>query len=215
MEDNEQANFWKKTYADEYLRKNDGFDHNLLLEGWKTILKKLHPVGSILECGANIGRNIGALEILYPNAKMMAIEVSPAPIKVFRERFPHINIEESLIADSNLSDLSHDLVFTIGVLIHVHPDHLGETLERMFNLSSRYIVIGEYFNRTPVMVEYQGAKDKLFKRDFGKLVLETFRDRLTLVDYGFLWGHIYDAAGFDDITYWVFEKTDHLDLKGL
>lgn len=24
-----------------------------------------------------------------------------------------------------------------------------------------------------------------------------------LVDYGFLWGHIYDDAGFDDITWWV------------
>ena len=27
-----------------------------------------------------------------------------------------------------------------------------------------------------------------------------------LVDYGFFWGHIYDAAGFDDITWWLFEK---------
>jgi len=27
-----------------------------------------------------------------------------------------------------------------------------------------------------------------------------------LVDYGFLWGHIYDSAGFDDITWWLFKK---------
>jgi hypothetical protein len=54
------------------------------------------------------------------------------------------------------------------------------------------------------MLDYQGEKDKLFKRDFGKLVVENFS--VKLLDYGFLWGHIYDSAGFDDITWWVFEK---------
>jgi hypothetical protein len=54
-------------------------------------------------------------------------------------------------------------------------------------------------------VEYQGEPDKLFKRDFGKLFIENFG--VKLLDYGFLWGHIYDAAGFDDITWWLFEKS--------
>ena len=54
------------------------------------------------------------------------------------------------------------------------------------------------------MIEYQGQKDKLFKRDFGKLFIENFD--VTVVDYGFLWGHIYDKAGFDDVTWWLFEK---------
>jgi hypothetical protein len=57
-----------------------------------------------------------------------------------------------------------------------------------------------------VSLSYKGEDDKLFKRDFGKFVLEHFGDKLTLVDYGFLWGHIYDDGGFDDITWWVFEK---------
>ena len=77
-------------------------------------------------------------------------------------------------------------------------------LEKMFDYSEKYILIGEYFNRTPVMIEYQGEKDRLFKRDFGKLFMEKFPVRL--VDYGFLWGHLFDRAGFDDITYWLFEK---------
>jgi hypothetical protein len=29
---------------------------------------------------------------------------------------------------------------------------------------------------------------------------------VTLLDYGFLWGRIFDRAGFDDITWWLFEK---------
>jgi hypothetical protein len=65
-------------------------------------------------------------------------------------------------------------------------------------------LIGEYFNRTPVSIEYQEETDRLFKRDFGKLFMEHFS--VKLLDYGFLWGHIYDKADFDDITWWLFEK---------
>jgi hypothetical protein len=54
------------------------------------------------------------------------------------------------------------------------------------------------------MIEYQGEQNKLFKRDFGKLFIENFN--VQLVDYGFLWGHIYDDAGFDDIKWCLFEK---------
>ena len=74
----------------------------------------------------------------------------------------------------------------------------------MFDYSNRYILIGEYFNRTPIGLEYQGQSNKLFKRDFGKLVVENFA--VDIVDYGFLWGHLYDAAGFDDVTWWLFKK---------
>jgi hypothetical protein len=77
-------------------------------------------------------------------------------------------------------------------------------MKKMFNYSKKYIVMGEYFNRTPAMIEYHGEKDKLFKMDIGKLFIENFP--VSLVDYGFLWGHIYDSAGFDDVTWWVFEK---------
>lgn len=77
-------------------------------------------------------------------------------------------------------------------------------MRRMFDYSRRYVLMGEYINRTPVSIEYRGQMNMLFKRDFGKLFIENFDVRL--VDYGFLWGHLYDKAGFDDITWWLFEK---------
>ena len=77
-------------------------------------------------------------------------------------------------------------------------------MSSMYDFSQKYILIAEYFNRTPVMIEYQNQKDKLFKRDFGRLFVENFP--VKLVDYGFLWGFVYDEAGFDDITWWLFEK---------
>ena len=44
--------------------------------------------------------------------------------------------------------------------------------------------MGEYFNRTPVMINYRGEDDRLFKRDFGKLFVENFD--CNVLDYGFL-----------------------------
>jgi hypothetical protein len=96
------------------------------------------------------------------------------------------------------------LVFTQGVLIHINPDQLLPSMDKMYELSSKYILMGEYFNRTPTSITYQGEEDRLFKRDFGKLFIENFD--VKLVDYGFLWGHIYDHSGHDDITWWMFEK---------
>jgi len=97
-----------------------------------------------------------------------------------------------------------DLVFTMGVLIHINPDQLIENMAKIFKYSSRYILFGEYFNRTPVSIEYQGEQNKLFKSDFGRLFINNFD--VNLVDYGFLWSYIYQVAGFDDITWWLFEK---------
>jgi hypothetical protein len=54
------------------------------------------------------------------------------------------------------------------------------------------------------MIEYQGQEDKLFKRDFGKYFMENFT--VKLLDYGFLWSYEYEVGGFDDITWWLFEK---------
>ena len=72
------------------------------------------------------------------------------------------------------------------------------------SMSKKYILIGEYFNRTPVSIKYRNKQDLLFKNDFGKIFLENYK--VKLLDYGFLWGKIYDTAGFDDVTWWLFEK---------
>ena len=205
---NEQQKFWASTYADEYIQKNSHFDREKGVAAWRLMLKKMVPINSFLECGCNIGRNIDFLNEVLPHASKAIIEISQPAFEFVSSRHDLANAFNGAIeeADSitNFGESSFDLVFTIGVLIHIHPDNLLKNMERMYKLSSGYILIGEYFNRTPVMLEYQGAKEKLFKRDFGKLFIENFS--VELVDYGFLWGHLYDNAGFDDITWWLFKK---------
>ena len=200
----EQEEFWANTYATDYIKKNSDFDSLAGQKAWQEMLSKTDSISTILECGCNIGRNIKFLNNILPSAKKSIIELSKPAYDFVINNMEIQNSFNGSILESELNGHTFDLVFSTGVLIHIHPDNLLDNMQRMFLYSKKYILIGEYFNRTPTMIEYQGQKDKLFKRDFGKLFIENFD--VTVVDYGFLWGHIYDKAGFDDVTWWLFEK---------
>lgn len=200
-----QERFWAETYAENYVEKNRDFDLPLAAEGWSHMLRATTgQIESYLECGCNIGRNVGALELALPNATASIIEISRNAFEVVSSRHALAQAFNGSILDSDLEAESFDLVFTMGVLIHIAPDQLLANLEKVFEYSRRFVLIGEYFNRTPVALEYQGEDDRLFKRDFGKFVLENFD--VQCLDYGFLWSQIYEQAGFDDVTWWLFEK---------
>ena len=201
---NEQQNFWANEYAHNYIEKNNAFDFDSGVKCWKEMLSKAEGIESVLECGCNIGRNIHFLNTALPQAQKSIIEISKPAYDFVTSQYTLDRTFNGPIVQSNFQPASFDLTFTIGVLIHISPDDLLANMKKMHDYSRRYILMGEYFNRTPVMLEYQGQQNKLFKRDFGKLFMENFD--VKLVDYGFLWGHLYDAAGFDDITWWLFEK---------
>ncbi|MGQ3076555.1 MULTISPECIES: pseudaminic acid biosynthesis-associated methylase [Rhizobium/Agrobacterium group] len=203
---NDQELFWRSSYSKDYILKNSNFDRGLLLKGWREIVRKIDAPDTILEYGANIGRNIEALSDIFPAASKTAIEISPDAASVLRDKFPALNIINKSILESSVEGGSYELAFTMGVLIHIHPDNLIDSLRRIISSSKRYVLVGEYFNREPVSLTYQGEEEKLFKCDFGKIILEKFGDELSLLDYGFLWGHLYDKGGFDDITWWMFER---------
>lgn len=201
----EQEQFWAKTYAEDYIKKNSEFNHKLGAGAWAKMLSAVvGEIGEYLECGCNVGRNLEQIKRVCPEGKPSIIEISKPAFEYVKQNYPLDQAFNGAILDSKFEPSSFDLVFTMGVLIHINPDQLLEHMNKMYSYSRKYILIGEYFNRTPVSIEYQGERDKLFKRDFGKLFLENFD--VKLLDYGFLWGHVYDEAGFDDITWWLFEK---------
>ncbi len=200
-----QEDFWMNKITESYAQDNSLFDEPLGLRAWERILSKIDKsdIASYLDCGSNIGRNLAFLKKILPAATANIVELAKGPYNRCLEDF---QISESFLGPIKNSrfEKKFDLVFTNAVLIHVNPDDLLESMSRMYELSSRYVLIGEYFNRTPVMINYRGEDDRLFKRDFGKLFAENFDCKV--LDYGFLWGHEFDKAGFDDITYWLFEK---------
>lgn len=200
----EQEIFWSKEYADEYISKNEDFNIEKGIRGWELMLSKAKGIHNILECGCNIGRNMKFLELVLPDAEKSIIELSETAYQRVTSNFKLEHSFNGSILESNLPKNSFNLVFSMGVLIHISPDILLDNMAKMYSYSNKYILIGEYFSRSPVMIEYQGQKNKLFKQDFGKLFIENFN--VSIIDYGFLWGYEFDDAGFDDITWWLFKK---------
>ena len=200
---NLQEKFWAEDYSDEYIKRNSNFDRNLELEAWNEMIQKTENINSILECGSNIGRNINILNTIMPDAEKSIIEISHQAFEIVQKNYKLKNSFNGSILDAKFNE-KFDLVFTLGVLIHIHPNDLIENMKKIYNFSNKYILIGEYFNRTSVSIKYREKEDLLFKNDFGKIFQSNFK--LNLVDYGFFWGHIYDVAGFDDITWWLFKK---------
>jgi len=201
----DQERFWGDSYADEYIRKNHSFDHEQGAAAWSIVLRQAErPITNFLECGCNIGRNLEQLSRVLPAARASVIEISKPAFDFVSSNYRLDFAFHGPILEAPLPEDTFDLVFTMGVLIHIRPEDLVDTMRAMIRASRRYVLIGEYFSRQPTMIEYQGEQDRLFKRDFGGYLLDHFPMRL--VDYGFLWGRLYDTAGFDDITWWLFEK---------
>ena len=97
-----------------------------------------------------------------------------------------------------------DLVLVKGVLIHINPDMLPDVYDSLVAACSRYLLVAEYYNPSPVAIPYRGHSDRLFKRDFAGEIMD-LHPEMTLVDYGFSYRRD-NKAPQDDITWFLLEK---------
>lgn len=67
-------------------------------------------------------------------------------------------------------------------------------------------MVCEYYNPSPVEVNYWGHTEKLFKRNFAGEILDRYPD-LQLVNYGFIW-HRDSNFPQDDFNWFLMRKTD-------
>jgi len=203
----EQLNFWNGDFGTGYIDRNSATSKYLRarVQMWAQIMKTMEgePPTSILEVGSNIGNNLRALKALTV-AEMFALEPNNEARGILIQDgvVPEDNAMEGFAANIPMDEGSVELSFTSGVLIHISPDHLLESMKEIHRVSSKYIVCVEYFSAKPEMIPYHGEVDRLFKRDFGCYYLDNFPD-LRVLNYGFAWKKL---TGIDDMTWWVFEK---------
>jgi pseudaminic acid biosynthesis-associated methylase len=198
-----QEAFWAGGFGTEYIDRNrDAAALAGRTHLWSTILGRASGIGSAVEFGANIGLNIHALGRLLPAAALSAIEINAEAVRQLR-RIEGLGVHHGSILEPQV-ERAHDLAFTVGVLIHINPDALPAVYDNLYAASSRYIVVAEYYNPSPVSIPYRGHADRLFKRDFAGDMLDRFDD-LELVDYGFCY-HRDTHFPMDDITWFLLEK---------
>jgi len=200
----EQEQFWSGTFGDQYIERNRS---EQLVAGnislFAEALRDSRNISSVLELGANVGMNLRALRMLYPNALMRGVEINRQAADILRDEIGHENaIEASLLDGVNFG--TADLVLVKGVLIHLPPDRLNEIYNLLFSSTNRLILICEYYNPTPMNLSYRGNENKLFKRDFAGEMLLKFPD-LRLLKYGFRYRND-PVFPLDDITWFLLEK---------
>lgn len=200
----EQEKFWSEEFGNEYISRNES--EQLLasnLNFFSLALKKAGRINSVKEFGANIGMNLKAIKLLYPSICLHAIEINEKAAVQLKQNIGEENVFTGSIYEAP-NNLQVDVSLIKGVLIHINPDMLQTAYQKLYEASSKYILIAEYYNPTPVVIPYRGYLDRLFKRDFAGEFLDRYPDT-NLIDYGFSYKRD-PAFPQDDITWFLIQK---------
>lgn len=201
--DTPQEAFWAGEFGNDYIGRNRS-DQLLAsnLQFFSRALKRAGRVGSCIEFGANIGMNLRAMRLLYPDAQLQGIEINPTAAQELRGVVGEDNVFEGSIF--KWAGAGADLALIKGVLIHLSPDMLPTAYEKLYEAAQRFVLVAEYYNPFPAAIPYRGHEDRLFKRDFAGEMLDVYPD-LRLIDYGFVYRRD-PAFPQDDITWFLMEK---------
>jgi len=200
----EQEAFWAGEFGTQYSVRNTG-DRLLAanLAFFSKALGAAQNLSSCIEFGANIGMNLKALQLLFPGQDQHAIEINPEAAAELGKLLPAANIQQTSILDF-APIRTWDLALIKGVLIHINPDCLEQVYDALHRATGRYLLVCEYYNPSPVAINYRGHAERLFKRDFCGEILDRHND-LHLIDYGFAY-HRDPKFPQDDITWFLMEK---------
>ena len=200
---NYQERSWIGSFGNDYIKRNS---HQNILKSnqhlFSKILEKTKQINSILELGCNIGLNLESLNRISKNFELAGIEINKKACEVAQKK-NIAKIINSTITEKIKIKQVFDFVFTKGVLIHINPKNLKIVYKNLFDLSSKYILLAEYYNPKPISIDYRGKKNLLFKRDFAGELMDLYK--LKLIDYGFIY-HRDNSFPKDDITWFLLEK---------
>jgi pseudaminic acid biosynthesis-associated methylase len=197
---NTQLENWSSDFGREYTNRNV-IDWHVRLPAFRTMLSGLN-VSRVLEVGCNRGHNLLALSELFgEDREVIGIEPNPYAVELARASSSKVAILRGNIFDLPFKAGSFDLVFTVGVLIHIPLESLQAAMLELARVSSRYLLAAEYFAEKETAISYRGSSDLLWKRDF----LRHFQECLpgiTVLRSGY-WGA---EDGFDRDHWWLLEK---------
>jgi spore coat polysaccharide biosynthesis protein SpsF len=200
----QQEQFWAGEFGNDYIRRNQGsklLAANLSFFG--KALALLQSANSCIEFGANIGMNLKALKLLFPDQEQHAIEINPIAHRELGRLIQPDHAFQGSILDYPLTR-TFELVLIKGVLIHINPELLPQVYDQLVAACGRYLLVAEYYNPVPVAIPYRGHSERLFKRDFAGELLD-HHSELKLLDYGFVY-HRDPVFPQDDVNWFLLEK---------
>jgi len=132
--------------------------------------------GRVLEVGCNIGLQLRLLERVNPALEFHGIDPQSYALERARTLAPNMHFHQGTAFALPFPDGSFDLVFTHGVLIHIHPDDLSRALAEIHRVSRSLILAHEYYSPETTAIPYHGREALLWKTDFARRYREQFPD---------------------------------------
>jgi pseudaminic acid biosynthesis-associated methylase len=189
---------WSGEFGDEYVDRNlAAYDQREAF--WTDVLTRAAPA-RVLEVGCNVGGNLRWIR-RHTEGAVCGVDVNRKALTMLQREVEGCDTILAPARELPYRDRWFDLVFTMGVLIHQPESTLPLVMSEMVRCSSRWVLCGEYFADETTEVGYRGHEGALFKRDYGRLFVELYPD-LRLEATGFLG----TDDGWDDITWWLFER---------
>jgi len=181
-----QIDTWKGDFGYAYTHRNNQTPYELddmYIENFgfsRTDLNQLF-VGNmskkmkILEVGSNTCLQLKMLQrIGFTN--LYGIEINLMSIEESKRCTDYIYNMYGEAADIPFKDCFFDLVFTTGLLIHIHPKEINEVLSEIYRCTKKYILCHEFFADEYIEVDYRGKEEILWKTNFCSLFLNKFPD---------------------------------------
>ena len=199
-----QESFRSGKFGDLYFKRNKV---RSLLKSHKNLFKKAlaraNKINSIIEFGPNTGINLVVLKKILKLKKITAVEINKSNcIKL--KKINNIEVVNNSILNF-ISKKKYDLVLSRGLLIHINPKKLNQAYRTLYNSckKGKYILLAEYYNPSPIKINYRGYRNVLFKRDFAGEFIKKFK-KIKLIDYGFIYHR--DKLPQDDVTWFLLQK---------
>ena len=164
--------FWS-TEVNQYANSNEPQQYSskstklieFMAKFWKPHVESEHKV---LELGCNAGANLETLRLLGFTS-LAGVEINPEAVKLMSSVFPDlyrdVNVKIGSLDDRLplLATDSSDVIFTMAVLMHVHPNS-KRVFSEMVRVSRRYIVTVE-----PEFANYGYVFARNYRRVFQRL----------------------------------------------
>jgi SAM-dependent methyltransferase len=111
---------------------------------WLADLDVFAGAQSVLELGCNVGRNLWMLTRRHPGLAVAGVDINPEAVALARRHVDgDLFVGDLYDLAATLGDRRADVVFTMGVLIHLHPDTLPAILREMAARARRAVVLVE------------------------------------------------------------------------
>src|SRR5439155_13693372 len=106
-------------------------------------LQRVRTPKDCLEFGPNVGMNLRALKILFPEQQQFGVEINAQAAAELRKVVPPENVFEMSILDFT-PPKTFDLVLVKGLLIHINPEHLAHVYDLLNMSTGRHLLVCEY-----------------------------------------------------------------------